>query len=163
MPWSCGSGRDDGVRGVVHDLRAARAREPVLAPSRLRTAAVAIRVRGQSELKAIPSSANSSAIPRVHRVIPDLASECRDRPRGVRLAGYRPYKTALKNPDFAAIGTAAGATGIRIEDAGGVGDGLREALATEGPVVVDVLTDPNALSMPPMITGEQVSGFAPSR
>jgi pyruvate dehydrogenase (quinone) len=27
-------------------------------------------------------------------------------------------------------------------------------------VLVDVLTDPNALSMPPKITGEQVKGFA---
>lgn len=50
--------------------------------------------------------------------------------------------------------------GIRIEDPGDVRDGLREALATDGPVLVDVLTDPNALSMPPKITGEQVKGFA---
>jgi pyruvate dehydrogenase (quinone) len=76
------------------------------------------------------------------------------------VAGYRPSETALKNPDFAALGRAAGATGIRIEDPDEVEDGLREALATEGPVVVDVITDPNALSMPPKITGEQVRGFA---
>jgi len=76
------------------------------------------------------------------------------------VAGYRPYQTALKNPDFAAVARAAGVTGIRIEDPGDVGDGLREALETDGPVLVDVLTDPNALSMPPKITGEQVKGFA---
>jgi pyruvate dehydrogenase (quinone) len=76
------------------------------------------------------------------------------------VAGYPPYQTALKNPDFAAMARAAGVTGIRIEDPGDVRDGLREALAADGPVLVDVLTDPNALSMPPKITGEQVKGFA---
>jgi pyruvate dehydrogenase (quinone) len=76
------------------------------------------------------------------------------------VAGYRPYQTALRNPDFAAVARAAGVTGIRIEDPGDVRDGLREALETDGPVLVDVLTDPNALSMPPKITGEQVKGFA---
>ena len=76
------------------------------------------------------------------------------------VAGYPPDQTALKNPDFAAMARAAGVTGIRIEDPGNVRDGLREALATDGPVLVDVLTDPNALSMPPKITGEQVKGFA---
>src|SRR6266545_3104117 len=76
------------------------------------------------------------------------------------VAGYPPYQTALKNPDFAAVARAAGMTGIRIEDPDDVHDGLREALATDGPVLVDVVTDPNALSMPPKITGEQVKGFA---
>jgi pyruvate dehydrogenase (quinone) len=76
------------------------------------------------------------------------------------VAGYPPYQTALKNPDFAAMARAAGVTGIRIEDPGDVRDGLRQALAADGPVLVDVLTDPNALSMPPKITGEQVKGFA---
>ncbi|MGW5365462.1 pyruvate dehydrogenase [Actinopolymorpha pittospori] len=74
--------------------------------------------------------------------------------------GYLPYQTALKNPDFAALARAAGMTGIRIEDPADVRDGLREALATPGPVLVDALTDPNALSMPPRITSEQTKGFA---
>ena len=42
-------------------------------PSRFWTAAVAIRVRGHSELNATPSSRNSSAMPRVQRLIPYLA------------------------------------------------------------------------------------------
>jgi pyruvate dehydrogenase (quinone) len=76
------------------------------------------------------------------------------------VAGYPPYQTALKTPDFAAVARAAGVTGIRMEDPGDVRDGLRQALAADGPVLVDVLTDPNALSMPPKSTGEQVKGFA---
>jgi pyruvate dehydrogenase (quinone) len=76
------------------------------------------------------------------------------------VAGYPPYQTGLKNPDFAAMARAAGVKGIRIEDPAHVRPGLREALDTDGPVLVDVLTDPNALSMPPKIKGEQVRGFA---
>jgi pyruvate dehydrogenase (quinone) len=76
------------------------------------------------------------------------------------VAGYRPHQTGLKNPDFAAIARAAGAHGITIEDPDDVESGLREAFAVDGPVLVDALTDPNALSMPPRITGEQVRGFA---
>ncbi|MFC0550224.1 pyruvate dehydrogenase [Planotetraspora thailandica] len=76
------------------------------------------------------------------------------------VAGYPPYETALKNPDFAALAAAAGIGGLRIEDPGDVREGLRDALQTKGPVVVDVLTDPNALSMPPKIRKEQVKGFA---
>jgi len=76
------------------------------------------------------------------------------------VAGYPPHQTALKNPDFAAVARAAGMTGIRIEDPGDVRDGLAQALATPGPVLVDVLTDPNALAMPPKVTGAQVRGFA---
>jgi pyruvate dehydrogenase (quinone) len=37
---------------------------------------------------------------------------------------------------------------------------LERALASSGPFLVDVRTDPNALSLPPHITGEQVRGFA---
>ena len=37
---------------------------------------------------------------------------------------------------------------------------LTDALRTPGPVLVDLVTDPNALSIPPHITLEQVKGFA---
>jgi pyruvate dehydrogenase (quinone) len=76
------------------------------------------------------------------------------------VAGLQPYQTRLVNPDFAALARAAGATGIRVEDPADVRDGLREALAIPGPALVDVVTDPNALSMPPKITPGQVRGFA---
>lgn len=41
-----------------------------------------------------------------------------------------------------------------------VADGLKRALAAPGPYLLDVATDPNALSIPPRITSEQVKGFA---
>jgi pyruvate dehydrogenase (quinone) len=76
------------------------------------------------------------------------------------VAGYPEFETTNVNPDFAAIARAAGAGGIRVEDPADVAEGVRALLATEGPALLDVVTDPAALSIPPRITGEQVRGFA---
>jgi pyruvate dehydrogenase (quinone) len=37
---------------------------------------------------------------------------------------------------------------------------LKEALADSGPVLVEMITDPNALSLPPKLSVEQIKGFA---
>ena len=52
-----------------------------------------------------------------------------------------------------------GITGIRVEKASELPDALSRALATDGPVLVDVVTARNELSMPPSITAEQAKGF----
>ncbi|MEY9934106.1 pyruvate dehydrogenase (quinone) [Catenulispora sp. GP43] len=74
--------------------------------------------------------------------------------------GLTPYGTTYRHTDFAAIARAAGAHGIRVEQPGQVRDALREAFAHDGPALVDVVTDPAALAVPPKITSEQVTGFA---
>ncbi|MFG2353085.1 pyruvate dehydrogenase [Streptomyces sp. NPDC048521] len=74
--------------------------------------------------------------------------------------GLPPYGTTYPHADYAAIATAAGARGIRVERPGEVRDALREAFAHEGPALVDVVTDPAALAVPPKITAEQIRGFA---
>jgi pyruvate dehydrogenase (quinone) len=38
-------------------------------------------------------------------------------------------------------------------------DALTEAFARPGPVLVELITDPNALSIPPKVTAAQVRGF----
>jgi pyruvate dehydrogenase (quinone) len=64
-------------------------------------------------------------------------------------AGVVPFGVDFKNPNFAKVAEAMGAKGIRIEDPGDVKDGLAEALAhRSGPVVVDAVVDPYALSLP---------------
>jgi pyruvate dehydrogenase (quinone) len=78
------------------------------------------------------------------------------------VAGLPPHATGYRNPDFAAVARAMGAHGVRVEDPRGVRDALREAFDHDGPALVDVVTDPNALSIPPHITGKQVGGFAVS-
>jgi pyruvate dehydrogenase (quinone) len=62
--------------------------------------------------------------------------------------------------NFAAIAAACGIHAVRVEDPDDVHEALSKAFAHPGPAVVDVVTDPNALSIPPRITGEMVRGFA---
>src|SRR5580692_1987528 len=64
-------------------------------------------------------------------------------------AGIIPFGVDFKNPNFAKVAEAMGAKGIRIEEPGDVRDGLAEALSHKsGPVVVDAVVDPYALSLP---------------
>lgn len=74
--------------------------------------------------------------------------------------GLPAFETDHDPVDYAAIAAAAGLRSVRIEQPTDVRDGLREALSSDGPVLVDVVTDPNALSIPPHITAAQVKGFA---
>ncbi|TWF93463.1 pyruvate dehydrogenase [Saccharopolyspora dendranthemae] len=74
--------------------------------------------------------------------------------------GMPDFGTDHDSVDFAAIARAAGIHSIRVEKPGEVRDALAEALSHPGPALVDVVTDANALSLPPQITGEQVKGFA---
>jgi pyruvate dehydrogenase (quinone) len=74
--------------------------------------------------------------------------------------GLPAYGTTNHNPDFAAIAQAAGAYGVRVEKPKDLRGALRDAFRHKGPALVDVVTDPHALSIPPKITGEQIGGFA---
>ena len=75
-------------------------------------------------------------------------------------AGIIPFGVDFKNPNFAKVAEAMGAKGIRIEDPGDVRDGLAEALAHKGgPVVVDAVVDPFALSLPSHVPFHTAKGF----
>jgi pyruvate dehydrogenase (quinone) len=64
-------------------------------------------------------------------------------------AGIVPFGVDFKNPNLAKVAEAMGAKGIRIEEPGDVREGLTEALSHKGgPVVVDAVVDPYALSLP---------------
>ncbi|MBT2543573.1 pyruvate dehydrogenase [Streptomyces sp. ISL-44] len=76
------------------------------------------------------------------------------------VSGLPSYGTANKNPDFAAIARAAGAYGVRVEKPKQLTGALKDAFRHKGPALVDVVTDPNALSIPPRISAEMVTGFA---
>jgi pyruvate dehydrogenase (quinone) len=75
-------------------------------------------------------------------------------------AGLPHYGCDLKNPNFATLAQAVGFTGIRVEDPAEVRPALEKALASSGPALVDVVTDPNVLSMPPKATVREAMGFA---
>jgi pyruvate dehydrogenase (quinone) len=75
-------------------------------------------------------------------------------------AGVVPFGVDFKNPNFAKVAEAMGAKGIRIEDPGDVREGIAVALAHQGgPVVVDVVVDPYALSLPSHIPFHTAQGF----
>ena len=76
------------------------------------------------------------------------------------VAGMPDFGTDHEEVDFAAIAAAMGIRSIRIEDPKKVRKGLAEAFAHPGPVLVDVVTDPNALSVPPDITWDMLVGFS---
>ncbi|MFC8587641.1 pyruvate dehydrogenase [Streptomyces sp. NPDC057217] len=76
------------------------------------------------------------------------------------VAGLPSYGTTNKNPDFAAVARAAGAYGVRVEKPKQLAGALKAAFKHKGPALVDVVTDPNALSIPPKIKADMVTGFA---
>lgn len=76
------------------------------------------------------------------------------------VGGLPAFGTTNKNPDFAAVARAAGAYGVRVEKPKQLESALKDAFKHKGPALVDVVTDPNALSIPPKISADMVTGFA---
>jgi pyruvate dehydrogenase (quinone) len=75
-------------------------------------------------------------------------------------AGFVPFGTDFKNPNFAKVAEAMGAKGIRLEEPGDVKDGLAEALAyNDGPVVVDAVVDSFAVSLPSHVPLHTATGY----
>jgi pyruvate dehydrogenase (quinone) len=74
--------------------------------------------------------------------------------------GLPDYQTGNGSFDYAAIADAVGIHSVRVEQPTDVRAGLEEAMAHRGPALIDLVTDPYALSMPPHITTDQVKGFA---
>ncbi|MEA2370088.1 MAG: hypothetical protein QOH12_482 [Solirubrobacteraceae bacterium] len=74
--------------------------------------------------------------------------------------GLPEFGTKLHNPDLAAVARAMGLTGIRVTDPHQIDAAVRDALATGGPVLLDVLTNPEEVALPPKVTPSDAWGFA---
>jgi pyruvate dehydrogenase (quinone) len=75
-------------------------------------------------------------------------------------AGFVPFGVNFKNPNFARVAEVMGAKGIRLEEPGDVKAALTEALAyKDGPVVVDAIVDPYALSLPSHVPFHTAEGY----
>ncbi|MCS0605818.1 thiamine pyrophosphate-binding protein [Streptomyces sp. LP11] len=74
--------------------------------------------------------------------------------------GLPEFGTVLDNPDFAAVAEAMGITGIRVTDPGDLDSAVRRAFAAPGPVLLDVLTNPDEIAVPAKPTVAQGWGFA---
>jgi pyruvate dehydrogenase (quinone) len=77
----------------------------------------------------------------------------------MEVAGF-PHGCHLKNPNFAAVAQAVGLDSVRVEDPAEVRPALERVLGSRGPALLDVVTDPNVLAMPPKATIAQAKGFA---
>jgi pyruvate dehydrogenase (quinone) len=78
----------------------------------------------------------------------------------MEVAGLPDWQTDMVNPDFAMIAQAMGIKGVTVNEPDNVTQALREAFMFDGPAVINIMTDPNALAMPPKVEFEQVKGMA---
>src|SRR5450759_5142684 len=77
----------------------------------------------------------------------------------MEVAGIPDQETEMMNPDFAKIAEAMGMPAIIINDPGDVKSELEKAFLQEGPILVTIQTDPNALAMPPKLEFDQMKGL----
>jgi pyruvate dehydrogenase (quinone)/pyruvate oxidase len=74
--------------------------------------------------------------------------------------GNPQYGVELAPVDFVKVAEACGLKGIRIEDPARVGEELTDALASEGPAVIEAVVDPHDVPVTPTINREHAKGFA---
>jgi pyruvate dehydrogenase (quinone) len=77
----------------------------------------------------------------------------------MEVAGIPDLETEMMNPDFVKIAEGMGMPGITINDPGEVKPELEKAFLQEGPILVTIQTDPNALAMPPKLEFDQMQGL----
>jgi pyruvate dehydrogenase (quinone) len=77
----------------------------------------------------------------------------------MKASGFLETGTSLENPDFAAMARAIGIHAVRVEDPADLEAGIVSVLAHDGPALLDVVTNPQELAMPPKVTLEQARGF----
>ncbi|MEE6272655.1 pyruvate dehydrogenase [Georgenia sp. MJ206] len=76
--------------------------------------------------------------------------------------GLPPYATDTAAVDYRNVALALGIPAVRVEDPKDLRKAFTDGLARSGPALIEVMTDPNALSIPPMITLGQIRGFTTS-
>lgn len=74
--------------------------------------------------------------------------------------GLPAFGTTLDNPDLAAVAIAMGLQARRVADPDDVDEAVRWALSSPGPVLLDVLTNPDEVSVPATVKLAQGWGFA---
>jgi pyruvate dehydrogenase (quinone) len=75
-------------------------------------------------------------------------------------AGLPEFGTSLGNFDLAAIARAIGFHAVRVENPDELEEAVRSAFAVPGPALLDVVTNPEEISLPPKVTPGETWGFA---
>lgn len=73
--------------------------------------------------------------------------------------GLPDNETDMINPDFALIAQAMGFKGITVTKPEDLENAIDHALNENGPVLLNVFTNPNALAMPPKVEWKQIKGM----
>ncbi len=74
--------------------------------------------------------------------------------------GLPEFGTVLHNPDFSRVADACGLQGFRAEHPDEVEGAIKAALAFDGPALVDCVTNPDEVAVPPKPSFDQMRGFA---
>ncbi len=74
--------------------------------------------------------------------------------------GLPDFGVDVPDANYAAVARALGFHAVRVTDPSRIEAAYREAFAHPGPSLVELITDPKALSIPPKIKGAQIFGFA---
>ncbi|MDB5582335.1 MAG: pyruvate dehydrogenase [Bradyrhizobium sp.] len=79
--------------------------------------------------------------------------------------GIAPFREAIEypNPDYVALARACGASGFSVRDPAKLEATLREAFATEGPVLIDAVVAPDEIPNLPHLALEQIGNYALAR
>jgi pyruvate dehydrogenase (quinone) len=77
----------------------------------------------------------------------------------MKAAGILGAGTDLVNPNFAELAKAVGLHGVRVEDPADLKAAVADALAYNGPALLDVVVNRTELAMPPTIKLDQAVGF----
>jgi pyruvate dehydrogenase (quinone) len=74
--------------------------------------------------------------------------------------GLPHFGTDLANPDLAEVARACGLHGVRVEDPHELDGAVAAALSHGGPVLLDVVTNPDEISVPGRVSIGDAWGFA---
>lgn len=80
----------------------------------------------------------------------------------MEVVGLPDNETDMENPDFALIGKAMGIESEAVKNPDDLPDAICRAFAHNGPYLLNVFTNPNALAMPPKIDFNQMLGMTKS-
>ncbi len=80
----------------------------------------------------------------------------------MRVQGYLDWQTDMVNPDFMKLAESMNIAAWQAKESKEVDQALAKGFQHNGPALINIFTDPNALAMPPSLKFDQIKGFAVS-
>ncbi|WP_267740458.1 thiamine pyrophosphate-dependent enzyme [Myroides injenensis] len=80
----------------------------------------------------------------------------------MEVSGLMDNETDMHNPDFAMVATAMGIKGYTVTNPEELPEIINQALMHDGPTLVNIFTNPNALALPPKVELNQMLGMTKS-